>query len=449
MEYNECSTQKDPNSSCLDSRSDAVIVRYNTVFNNVGAAVRIGGHTINGHTFGQNNEVYGNTFKNNGAGALKVQTGPHKPSTFCENKCEGTCEVGGSVVKDYSDIESKCSGVMDIFWVDGTEAEPAPKPEDKGDETGEPEETGETEDPGKDHGAKVAIQTNAVRDSKCFAVTIADIEASSAEGRNTARSAVDGKALTRWSARGKDAWLEVDFGKPVEINAVEIAFFKGDSRTQEFDVFVEGKAVLEKQESSGKTLSMQKFPFEATTGSSVTIMGRGNSENDWNSLTEMVVCGTSEQSKEEDASGDDRGSAQCETIRKLELSKISATSNDGGDKVENVLDGNLKTYWSADGPDQQEILMVLEEPSFVLDIGIAVHNGDKRQLFFDVLAFNEHGWAEIVIDGSSKRGVGIESYDMGIENVQRVKIVFYGYKEFDSDKKGTWNSVTEVELYGC
>ncbi|CAN0580672.1 unnamed protein product, partial [Ectocarpus sp. 12 AP-2014] len=41
VEQNQCSTQKDPNSGCVDSRSDNVIFRYNQIHGNDGAGVRI------------------------------------------------------------------------------------------------------------------------------------------------------------------------------------------------------------------------------------------------------------------------------------------------------------------------------------------------------------------------------------------------------------------------
>ncbi len=456
IEYNSCSTQLDPNSSCLDSRTDAVIFRYNEVFNNVGAAVRIGGHKINGHQFGQDNEVYGNIMRDNKAGALKVQTGPHKASTFCDNKCEGTCEVGGSVSDGFKDIEGKCSGVMDIYWIDGTKAKVTKDSKDSKDS-----EDGETMDSKDEPEVKVTVKSNDkdskdskdsddAEDSKCYPVKIKDLKASSKQGEQTARFAIDGKALSRWSTQGKDQWLELDFGSSQEINAVEIAFFKGDERKQEFEVYVEGKAVLEDEKASGKTLEMQKFPFKATKGSSVTIMGKGNDQNDWNSVTELIVCGTSKYEEDSDSSdGKDKGSSQCDKVRKLDVSKISATSEQDDNQAKNLLDGNLNTRWSAEGPEIQEVTLELEEPSFILDIGIAVHKGDTRKNHFDVLALTDHGWQEIIIDGSSNKGLGIESYDMGVEKVEKVKIVCYGYDDLTTGKTGVWNSITEVELYGC
>lgn len=255
VEYNECSTQKDVNSACLDSRTDNILFRYNNVHGNDGAAVRIGGHTVNGKTWGQHNEVYGNNFRENKKGALKVETGPHE--NMCENKCKGACQVSGSASKEYQGIESKCPGVMDVFWVDRNKAADG-VPLDTG-EDGE-EEVSENAEPDFEATVEKEPAAKTTRSDKCYPVKIKDVKASSDEGRNTARMAVDGQALTRWSAEGKDEWIEIHFGSPQKIDALEVSFFDGDERTQAFDVYVEGDAVLKKQTSSEKTLDLQARP---------------------------------------------------------------------------------------------------------------------------------------------------------------------------------------------
>jgi len=90
----------------------------------------------------------------------------------------------------------------------------------------------------------------------------------------------------------------------------------------------------------------------------------------------------------------------------------------------------------------QEIVLELEEPSFVMDVGMATFKGDSRMNMFDILVMDSTGWQDVIVDGYSNRGLGVESYDVGVEEVQQVKIVFYGYEEYDTKKMGTWNSVT-------
>ena len=60
IEYNICTGQKDPNSGGIVSRGKANIIRYNEIYGNVGAGVRLGGHLVDGVQYGVENVVYGN-----------------------------------------------------------------------------------------------------------------------------------------------------------------------------------------------------------------------------------------------------------------------------------------------------------------------------------------------------------------------------------------------------
>lgn len=471
VEENQCSTQKDPNSGCVDSRSDNVVFRYNQIHSNDGAGVRIGGHEVNGKQWGLNNEVYGNTFYGNKEGALKLQTGQKEHPHLCENTCKGGCKVSGSASEGNEDIEKKCSDLMPIFWVDDTKAAPdavspgaetnngvdGGEPDDAADadtHAHEPEpETPETE-PEADFNAVVEGRAELKQSGKCFPVPIADVEASSEDGKHTVHAAIDGKALTRWSSLGKGEWLEMDFASPQKIDAIEMSFFKGDERTQSFEVAVDGETVLQDQESNGKTLALERFPFPKAVdaSSSVTIKGGGNSQNDWNSMTEVIVCGVEEQPQQSQKSEDGVKSDElCSTIQKLGISKVSASADDGKDKAAaNVIDGDLKTRWGTEGPEEQDISVDLGKPVTVTEIGLAVFEGDKTKQFFDVLVETEgHGWEEVVIDGESLKSNGIESYDIGMKGVTTVKVVCYGSEDLASGEGIELNSFTEIELYGC
>lgn len=441
IEYNSCSTQKDPNSACLDSRTDNVIFRYNELFGNDGSGVRIGGHTIKGHTFGQNNEVYGNVFRGNKAGALKVQTGPHKGESFCDNKCEGKCEVGGSVSKDYQDIESKCGSVMDTYWINSDKLVIDKKSVSKVEKESKTELTSP--------GLEVGVEDDSSEDEDeeevdCFPVKITGVKASSSDGENSAALAVDGKSLTRWSAKGAGEWIELDLGKDTEVVAVGLSTYRGDERVQKFDVFVSGEGALADQVTSGKTLSLEFFEFQPIVTDAVTLIGNCNSANDWNSLTEVVVCG-----KSQDIDHDEKEDStdECTSVKELEITDIESSSDDGN-VVENLLDGDLTTKWSAIGPDEQTVTLKLE-PSHVSEIGIAVFDGKNRIALFDILVHTERGWEEIIVDGESSPSSGMESYDIGVDNVEEIKIVGYGYKKAETGETGIWNSLVGIEVYGC
>ncbi|MEK7551651.1 MAG: DUF1565 domain-containing protein [Patescibacteria group bacterium] len=101
VEYNSCTGQMDPQSGGLDARGDKNTFRYNLTFGNKGAGVRLGGHTVDGIIYGLGNNVYGNTFKQNQAGGLKIETEPQ--GKICGNNMSenGSKEVFGSKADNY------------------------------------------------------------------------------------------------------------------------------------------------------------------------------------------------------------------------------------------------------------------------------------------------------------------------------------------------------------
>ncbi|MEV5607708.1 right-handed parallel beta-helix repeat-containing protein [Streptomyces sp. NPDC052225] len=94
VEYNDCSQQRDPSSGGLDARGSGNILRYNTVHDNAGAGVRLGGDTA---TDGIGTQVYGNTITGNASGGVKVMRTPQGP--VCSNTMSGN--TGGDSVGTY------------------------------------------------------------------------------------------------------------------------------------------------------------------------------------------------------------------------------------------------------------------------------------------------------------------------------------------------------------
>lgn len=91
VENNKCTGQKDVNSGGMDSRGDNNIFRYNEIYDNLGAGVRLGGDE---EEDGIDNQVYGNSISNNRSGGIKFQRTPQ--GKICDNKMEGN-EKGNSV----------------------------------------------------------------------------------------------------------------------------------------------------------------------------------------------------------------------------------------------------------------------------------------------------------------------------------------------------------------
>lgn len=79
VEYNTCTGQLDPNAGGIGFRGGGNTARYNTIYGNVGAGVRVGGDA----GYGAGNHIYGNTIYSNKAGGIKFQA--NDQGTVCGN----------------------------------------------------------------------------------------------------------------------------------------------------------------------------------------------------------------------------------------------------------------------------------------------------------------------------------------------------------------------------
>lgn len=91
VENNDCSAQQDPSSGGLDARGSGNTFRNNTIHDNSGAGIRLGGDT---ETDGIGNNIYGNTITGNASGGIKFIRSPQ--GQVCGNTMSGN--TGGNSV---------------------------------------------------------------------------------------------------------------------------------------------------------------------------------------------------------------------------------------------------------------------------------------------------------------------------------------------------------------
>ena len=98
---------------------------------------------------------------------------------------------------------------------------------------------------------------------------------------------------TRWSAQGVGQWIEYDLHEERTIGSVSIAWHSGDRRASMFDIEVstdrENWNKVYSGQSSGKTIQLEKHHFDEAVARYVRIVGGGNTENDWNSITVVRI----------------------------------------------------------------------------------------------------------------------------------------------------------------
>ncbi len=116
-------------------------------------------------------------------------------------------------------------------------------------------------------------------------------------------NSIDGdlKADSRWSnqSQGAAKSLLLNLGAVQTVKAINIAWYKGDSRKAQFSIDVSGdgsefESVVAERQSGGATLDYESYPINARQAQFVRINSNGNEANDWNSIVEVSISGCGE-----------------------------------------------------------------------------------------------------------------------------------------------------------
>src|SRR5947209_1038558 len=119
-----------------------------------------------------------------------------------------------------------------------------------------------------------------------------------ADDRNVPANVLDNNLNTRWSNLGVGSFIQGDLGGQKTICSVDIAWYRGNLRVNNFVISVSSDGTsftnVFTGKSSGTTLSAEKYslPTSVTTRF-VRVTVNGNTENQWASITELSVDGFS------------------------------------------------------------------------------------------------------------------------------------------------------------
>lgn len=101
---------------------------------------------------------------------------------------------------------------------------------------------------------------------------------------------------SRWETTGDSLTITLDLGARHLVREVGIAWFEGDQRIASFDVFtsedgVAFESLLTNQQSSGETISFERYDVPDTPAQYLRIEGHGNSLNADNAIIEGTAFG--------------------------------------------------------------------------------------------------------------------------------------------------------------
>ncbi len=126
----------------------------------------------------------------------------------------------------------------------------------------------------------------------CIQDKVTRIGANGDDG-NRPQNVIDNNFNTRWSNYGSGSNIQIDLGKKDKLCAVDIAWHRGDVRTNDFvlSTSTDGTTftTLYDGESSGETNSHERYLIQDSnlTAQYIKVTVNGNTENDWASISEI------------------------------------------------------------------------------------------------------------------------------------------------------------------
>ncbi|MGV8106892.1 MAG: discoidin domain-containing protein [Nitrososphaerota archaeon] len=259
--------------------------------------------------------------------------------------------------------------------------------------------------------------------STCVDTNITGISASGSTQNFPPNNVVDKNFNTLWSIYGKGSWIQLDLGTSKNICSVNIAWYKGDVRENNFVITTSTdgtnyKTVLSSK-SSGDTLSFDKYEIPSTVARYVKIIVNGNTQNDYASITEVKLQTTSLTQPVQ---------TQCSTAT---IGSVKASASATGYPSSYVIDNNIKTRWSNDGKGSW-IQLDLGSSKNICSVNIAWFKGNERQSNF-VISTSKDGttFSKVLEKKSSGTTSNLEEYVLPNPNARYIKIIVNGNTQND------------------
>lgn len=137
--------------------------------------------------------------------------------------------------------------------------------------------------------------------SPCQKQVINGITSLGDDGQHVPAKVLDNNLKTRWSNLGIGSFITADLGGQESICSVDIAWYRGNLRQNNFVVSVSNDGTsftsVFTAKSSGTTVSPETYSLpQEMTGRYVRVTVNGNTENNWASITELSIDGFSTSS---------------------------------------------------------------------------------------------------------------------------------------------------------
>lgn len=145
------------------------------------------------------------------------------------------------------------------------------------------------------------------------------------------------------------------------------------------------------------------------------------------------------------------GSASAGVLADGEITPAAAAvqaSTSDDNVAANVVDDDLGTRWSGNG-DGAWLELDLGAATTVSAVKLAVYKGDQRRNDFELQVLAGTTWTTVYDGESSGTSTGLQTFDFTDVSASKVRYLGHGHTLVDGGERGTWNSLTEVQVWGA
>jgi predicted phosphodiesterase len=266
---------------------------------------------------------------------------------------------------------------------------------------------------------------------QCVKSPTSQVTAASSQIGFPSSNVVDNNLNTIWSNYGVGSSIQLDLETSKHICSLEIAWYKGNERQNNFVVSTsqDGKSykTVLSTVSSGKSILYEKYVFSDNLARYIKITINGNSQNNYASISEIRAQVLSS------------GQSQVQCVDS-HIQDVKTSGSQSGFPSTNVLDDNLDTRWSNNGIGSW-IQLDLGISNKICDVNIAWYKGDERQNNF-VISTSDDGvkFSNVFSSKSSGSTLNLEKYDIADTNARYIRVAVNG------NTQNTYASITEISI---
>lgn len=257
----------------------------------------------------------------------------------------------------------------------------------------------------------------------CLNAAITNVSAIASDQNFPTSAVLDMNPQTIWSTYGKGAWMEMDLGEVKNVCSVDIRWYKGDQRWNNFVISISADGSSYQNvfdsKSSGNTASFERYKFPDISARYIKITVNGNTQNNYASIADIMV-----NVNEDSSTGPNKIStaALSQDCVKTKISKVTASGNKKAYLPSNAIDNNSQTRWVNEKKDSW-IKLDLGKTQTICEVDIQWFKGDLRVYSFTVSVSKDNKkFIDVAKQKSSGNTNGIESYSLKEVDARYVRI---------------------------